>query len=190
MTDHSQVHVLSGRVPARLPLFLCLILSSAVAAEEPPASIPGGAFYFGPGVQLLFSRALGSSSGVARGYALTLQAAVDTGNWVLGADTRAGGVNPSFVIDCSARADRFLQSSSDSFYLGGTIGYLTDFDGEAYGGNGAFIGAQAGFLWGRSRRWGRAATELQISVPLFGERPNKPGDYVFSFVSLGLRLFL
>jgi len=32
--------------------------------------------------------------------------------------------------------------------------------------------------------------ELQLSVPLFGERPNKPGDYVFSFVTLGVRLFL
>jgi hypothetical protein len=70
------------------------------------------------------------------------------------------------------------------------IGHLDEFDGENYGGEGAFVGAQAGFLWGRPRRWGRAAVELQLSVPLFGERPNKPGDYVFSFVTLGVRLFL
>lgn len=109
---------------------------------------------------------------------------------MLGADARAGIVPPSIIIGWSVRADHFLQSSSDSFYLGASTGFLSEFDGENYGGEGAFIGAQAGFLWGRSRRWGRAATELQISVPLFGERPNKPGDYVFSFVSLGLRLFL
>jgi hypothetical protein len=189
MSRHSQVQVLSRHVAARWLLFLCLILSSAAAAEEPSASIPGGTFYFGPGAQLLLSRALGSSFGVASGYALALQAAVDTGNWMLGADARVGAVG-SFIIGWSARVDHFLQSSSDSFYLGATTGFLDEFDGESYGGQGAFIGAQAGFLWGRSRRWGRAATELQISVPLFGERPNKPGDYVFSFVSLGVRLFL
>jgi len=36
----------------------------------------------------------------------------------------------------------------------------------------------------------RPAVELQLSVPLFGERPNKPGDYVYTFVTLGFRLLL
>jgi hypothetical protein len=119
-----------------------------------------------------------------------LQAGIDTGNWMLGADARAGVTGSSFIVGASARADRFLQSGNDSFYLGGAIGSLDEFDGESYGGEGAFVAAQAGFLWGRARRWGRAAVELQLSVPLFGERPNKPGDYVFSFVALGVRLFL
>lgn len=167
-----------------------MLLSSAVAAEEPSANIPGGTFYFGPGFHLLLSPALGASSGIAGGFALALQAGIDTGNWMFGADARAGVTGPSFIIGASARADRFLQSGNDSFYMGGTIGYLDEFDGESYGGEGAFVGAQAGFLWGRPRRWGRAAVELQLSVPLFGERPNKPGDYVFSFVMLGVRLFL
>ena len=113
------------------------------------------------------------------------------GDWMLGADARAGILRtPSFVLGASARFDRFLQSSNDSFYAGGSFGALDEFDGENYGGDGPFVGAQAGYLWGRARRWGRAAVELQLSIPLFGERPNKPGNYVYRFASFGFRLFL
>jgi hypothetical protein len=115
----------------------------------------------------------------------------DIGDWMIGADARAGVLrSPSLVLGYSARVDRFLRSAGDSFYAGGTVGYLDEFDGENYGGDGGFVGVQAGFLWGRERRWGRVAIELQASVPLFGERPNKPGNYVYRFATLGLKLLL
>jgi hypothetical protein len=66
---------------------------------------------------------------------------------------------------------------------------MTQFDGESYGGDGVFVGGHVGFLFGRDRR-SRLAFEVQFSQPLFGERPNKPGDYVYSFVSVGIRLFI
>ena len=93
-------------------------------------------------------------------------------------------------VDYSVRGDRYLQSGANSFYAGGSFGYLNEFDGENYGGEGAYASAQVGYLWGRARRWGRAAVELQLTIPLFGERANKPGNYVYPFVSLGVRLFL
>ena len=123
------------------------------------------------------------------GTLLALHLLFDTGDWMIGADARTGVLrNPSLLVGGSVRLDRFLQASNDSLYLGGTFGALDEFDGENYGGDGPFVGAQFGYLWGRSRRWIRAAVELQLSIPLFGERPNKPGDYVYTFVSLGFRL--
>lgn len=164
-------------------LLLGLLSSTASLAQEAPAS--GGHFYFGPGLQVAYS---GSSSS---GLILALHAMVDIGDWMIGADARAGVLrSPSLVLGGSARIDRFLRSAGDSFYAGGTFGALDEFDGEFYGGDGAFVGAQAGFLWGRERRWGRVALELQLSIPLFGERPNKPGNYVYPFATLGLRLLL
>jgi len=165
-------------------LALGTLLSGAVLAQEQSQPLPGGHFYFGPGLQLPYA------GGPSIGFVLALHALLDLGNWVLGADARTGILrNPSLLAGCSVRVDRFLQSSSNSFYLGGTFGGLTEFDGENYGGDGPFAGAQIGHVWGRDRRWGRAALELQVSVPLFGERPNKPGDYVYPFASLNL-LFL
>jgi len=164
---------------------LGVLLSSQAVAEERAQPLPGGHFYFGPGLQLPYA------GGPSLGVVLALQAIVDAGDWMLGADARAGILRtPSFVLGASARFDRFLQSSNDSFYAGGSFGALDEFDGENYGGDGPFVGAQAGYLWGRARRWGRAAVELQLSIPLFGERPNKPGNYVYRFASFGFRLFL
>lgn len=167
-------------------LILGVLLSSQVVAEEQAQAIPGGLFYFGPGFQLPYA-----GGPLPGGLVLSLHAAFDTGDWMIGADARAGILrSPSLLLGYSARVDRFLQASNDSFYVGGSFGALDEFDGESYGGDGPFVGAQVGYLWGRSRRWGRAAIELQLSVPLFGERPNKPGNYVFTFVSLGFRFLL
>lgn len=168
----------------RFVLLGVLSSAAALAQEQAPASSRGH-FYFGPGIQLAYA---GASS---PGLILALHAFGDLGDWMVGADARAGILrSPSFVLGASARVDRFLQSTGDSFYAGGTLGALDEFDGENYGGDGAFVGAQAGYLWVRERRWGRLAIEAQISVPLFGERPNKPGNYVYRFATLGLRLLL
>jgi hypothetical protein len=165
-------------------LLFGLLLSAASFAEEAPTSSRGH-FYFGPGLQIAYS---GSSP---LGFILELHAMGEIGDWMIGSDVRAGVLrSPSLVLGFSSRIDRFLFSAGDSFYAGGTLGYLNEFDGENYGGDGAFAGAQAGFLWGRERRWGRVAIELQASLPLFGERPNKPGNYVYRFATLGLKLLL
>jgi hypothetical protein len=172
---------------------ICLLVSSSALSQERPQGEPspsGGAhFYLGPSLQLLYSG--GSYSLASTPVAIALQGAVDTGQWMFGAELRAGVVrSPSYFIDLSGRVDRFLQSRGNSFYLGATFGLLDEADGENFGGDGLFAGGQAGFLWGRDRLWGRMALELQVAVPLFGERPNKPGDYVYPFATLGLRLLL
>lgn len=166
-------------------LLIGLLSSAAALAQEQAPASSRGVFYFGPGVQFAYA---GSRSA---GLILALHAIGDLGDWMVGADARAGVLrSPTLMVAASVRLDRFLESTGDSFYAGGTFGAMDQADGENYGGDGAFAGAQAGFLWGRERRWGRAAIEAQISIPLFGERPNKPGNYVYRFATLGLRLSL
>src|SRR5438067_1064987 len=160
-------------------LVVGVLLSAPALAEDQARPIPAGHFYFGPGLQFPYG------GGPSLGFVLALQARYDFGDWMLGADARAGVLrNPTLLGSFSGRIDRFLGSGNHSFYLGGSFGELDEFDGENYGGEGPFVAAQIGHLWGRDRRWGRAAVELQLSVPLFGERPNKPGDYVYTFVGL------
>jgi hypothetical protein len=176
---------MAGGEAMRRILVLGLLSSAASLAQEEALASSRGHFYFGPGLQVAYS---GSSS---QSLIFALHAMGDTGDWMIGADARAGILrSPSFVLGFSARIDRFLYPAGDSFYAGGTLGLLDEFDGENFGGDGAFVGAQAGFLWGRERRWGRVTIELQVSIPLFGERPNKPGNYVYRFATLGLRLLL
>jgi len=166
-------------------LALAVLLSPPALAEDQTSPSPAGHFYFGPGLQLPYG------GGPSLGFVLALQARYDFGDWMLGADARAGVLrNPTLLASFSGRLDRFLGSDEHSFYLGGSFGALDESDGEFYGGAGPFVGAQIGYLWGRDRRWGRAAIELQLSVPLFGERPNKPGDYVYTFASLNFLFFL
>ncbi|HEY6910843.1 MAG TPA: hypothetical protein VI356_15795 [Myxococcales bacterium] len=172
-----------ARLPSAL-LAALLLLTAPCRADVASAAIPGGHFYLGPGLRLNYA---GSPAGVS----LAADLAVDFGDWMAGVDASAGVLrSPTFVLSIAGRVDRFLQAASDSFYVGGTLGAMDQFDGENFGGDGAFAGAQAGYLWGRSRRWGRAAVELQLSVPLFGERAGKPGDYVYPFLSLNFRVFL
>ena len=166
-------------------LLLGLLTSAAALGQEQAPASSRGHFYFGPGVQLAYA------GGSSPGLILALHAFGDMEDWMVGADARAGILrSPSLMLALSARVERFLQSTGDSFYAGGTLGALDEFDGESYGGEGAFVGAQAGFLWGRERRWGRLAIEAQVSIPLFGERPNKPGNYMYPFATLGLRLLI
>ncbi|HTO97210.1 MAG TPA: hypothetical protein VMK66_09240 [Myxococcales bacterium] len=115
----------------------------------------------------------------------------DTGNWMVGLDVSAGVLAPaSMLLGYAARVDRYLWSAGDAAYVGATFGHLSESDGEDYGGDGPFAGAQVGYMLGRERQWLRAAVEAQVSFPLFGEKPNKPGDYVYPFITFGLRLFL
>ncbi|HET7785851.1 MAG TPA: hypothetical protein VFL36_07760 [Myxococcales bacterium] len=165
-------------------LAAAVLLTAPCRADAPPPPLSGGHFYLGPGLRLNYA-------GGAQGVSLAAALAYDFGDWMGGVEALAGVIrSPTFALSIAGRVDRFLQAASDSIYVGGTLGAMDQFDGENFGGDGAFAGAQAGYLWGRSRRWGRAAIELQLSVPLFGERAGKPGDYVYPFLSLNFRLFL
>ncbi len=174
-----------------LALFV-LLLAGPLAAEEPRSDAPlaGAHFFIGPSAQGVQSfGGTGNYGGPALAFGLQTQ--VDTGDWMFGGELRAGIVrSPSLFLSSWGRIDRYLQPGTSALYVGGSSGYLDEFDGEYYGGEGASAGAQVGYLWGRARRWGRIAVELQLTVPLFGERANKPGNYVYPFVSLGVRFFL
>ena len=173
-----------------LALFV-LLLSGPLAAEEPRSDAPlaGAHFFIGPSAQAV--QGFGSTGNGGPASAFGLQMMVDSGDWMFGGELRAGIVrSPSLFLSSSGRIDRYLQPGANALYVGGSFGYLDEFDGEYYGGEGASAGAQIGYLFGRARRWGRIAVELQLTVPLFGERANKPGHYVYPFVSLGVRFFL
>lgn len=181
------------RCHMRRDLTLALVLLSfPLGAEEQHSGglLDGARFFFGASVQLV--RSFGDTSSIGGPpLAVALQVLADRGEWMFGGELRVGFVrSPSLFIDSSVRVDRYLQSGGNSFYAGGSFGYLNESDFEFYGGAGAYAAAQAGYLWGRAQRWGRAAVELQLTLPLFGERANKPGNYVYPFVSLGVRLFL
>ena len=170
-----------------------LLLSGPLAAEEPRSDAPldGSHFFIGPSLQAVQSFGGTGSSYGGPASAFGLQMLVDSGNWMFGGELRVGVVrSPSLFISSWGRIDRYLQPGTSALYAGGSFGFLDEFDGEYYGGEGASAGAQVGYLWGRARRWGRIALELQLTVPLFGERANKPGNYVYPFVSLGVRFFL
>jgi hypothetical protein len=178
----------------RRDLTLALVLLSfPLSAEEQHSGglLDGARAFFGASVQLV--RSFGDTSSIGGPpLAVALQVLADSGEWMVGGELRVGFVrSPSLLfIDSSVRVDRYLLSGGNSFYAGGSFGYLNESDFELYGGAGAYAAVQAGYLWGRARRWGRAAVELQLTLPLFGERANKPGNYVYPFVSLGVRLFL
>lgn len=75
-----------------------LSTAAALAQEQAPASSRGH-FHFGPGVQLAYA---GSRSA---GLILALHAIADLGDWMVGADARAGILrSPSFVLGVSARS--------------------------------------------------------------------------------------
>ena len=155
-----------------------LLCSAAARAEVDDGAVH---FYAGPLAQVQYGGgAYNSRPGIA--------AMGSGGTWMVGVEARLGVPRgPSLMFALTARVDRFVRNG---LYLGAAFGYLDEFDGEFYGGDGASAGAQVGYLIGRGRRWGQAALELQATIPLFGERPNKPGNYTFPVVSLGVRLFL
>ena len=105
---------------------------------------------------------------------------------VLDFDTMAPVTGP-FVGSIAVRADRFLYAG---WYAGARAGWLIEEDAESYGGQGAFVGAQAGYLFGRSLTSGRVGIEAQGALPLFKPRADKAGSVVFPLGGLAVRFLL
>ncbi|MCA1826148.1 MAG: hypothetical protein ABR567_16445 [Myxococcales bacterium] len=154
-------------------IFLC---SAGVSAED---TLSGHVGLFG----------IGALAGNGAGFQITpIEVEFEKGEWMFGGGGVVGAIGNGVLIgSIGLRGDRFLH---DGWYGGARAGWLIAEDTESYGGQGAFIGAQAGYLFGRTATWGRVGIEVQGALPLFKPRADKPGSVVFPLGGLAVRFLL
>ena len=162
----------------RLLLAILLTAAAARAEDAPSANVHVG--FFG----------LGFLAGHGEpGFQITpVEVEFEKGEWMFGGGGIIGAIfTGPFVGSIAVRADRFLYAG---WYAGARAGWLIEEDAESYGGQGAFVGAQAGYLFGRSLTWGRVGIEVQGALPLFKPRADKAGSVVFPLGGLAVRFLL